>query len=441
MKPVNDTSFERFLRGEDGLSALLRELPTFEPPAQMAEDFAQAARVAQASHDAPSAALAVDILSFEPPAGMQADFARMAAKLQAEQAPRREAVIAQLARGDDAAEVLGGDISARTRDWLDRQQAAKAERPAVTPAHKPRFRWLPGLGLAASAALVAGVATQWLMRGEAPVDTVALNEAAPAAPSPLAIEAAKPTPPIIERAAHPDAPIARNQSAEASATSARDRQAYAEREEASRARAQDEQKRVAPQPEVLADATKSREEVAASAFAERRLAASAPAPAAAPVPPQAPPPPAVIAEVPAAEPVQERLAAAPPPPAVPAAKAAPMRARATADAAVASSAPPPVAQHSMAAAVAPARSDLPAESVLLATSPEQWLQALVRRTPLPPASLRLHVQSTTREDAVKFAEGLREALRRRDIATRVELTADEGVPADTVRIDAAGFLP
>ncbi|MEC5399841.1 hypothetical protein [Uliginosibacterium sp. H1] len=434
MKPVNDASFERFLQGEDGLSALLRELPAFEPPTRMEEDFAQAARVAQASHDAPSAALTDDILSFEPPAGMQADFARMAAKLQAEQAPRREAVIAQLARGDDAAAVLGGDISARTREWLDRQQAAKSERPVVVVARKPRFRWLPGLGLAASAALVAGVATQWLMRGEAPADNVALNEVPAAAPAQLAIESEKPVAPAAE-------PTVRNRSAGAPVASAQDRQASAERE-ASRTRAQDEEKRVASQPDAVADATKAREEIAAaSAFAERRLAAPAAAPA--PVPPQALPPPAVIVEVPAAEPMPESLAAAPPPPAAPApaAKAAPMRERAASDAAMASAPQSPAVQRATAAALAPVRSDLPVESVPLASSPEQWLQALVRRTPLPPASLRLHVQSTTQEDAMKFAEGLREALRRRDIATRVELTADEGIPADTVRIDAAGFLP
>ena len=115
-------AFEKFLHGEDRLARLLCELPVYSPSAEFEAAFARAARAAQAAQGArmatqtaaaatqtesttrptaPGAAPCEAIASaFEPPASLEASFLKMAARIDSAQAPRREAVLTGVAKGD-----------------------------------------------------------------------------------------------------------------------------------------------------------------------------------------------------------------------------------------------------------------------------------------------------------------------------------------------------
>ncbi len=142
--------FEQFLAGEDGISALLRALPAYAPPAGMDAWFVQAARAAAVAHAATTAGAAAKALQaqagaapviraagaqtfdFEPPASLHAAFAAAAAQADQAQASQRQAVQTQLARGGDAVQAVGAPLSAQARAWIDAQQHVElAERPTA----------------------------------------------------------------------------------------------------------------------------------------------------------------------------------------------------------------------------------------------------------------------------------------------------------------------
>ncbi|WP_407370194.1 hypothetical protein ABFU49_15810 [Xanthomonas campestris pv. campestris] len=129
--------FEQFLAGEDGISALLRALPAYAPPAGMDAWFVQAASVAHAATTAGAAAEApqaqagaapviraagAQTFDFEPPASLQAAFSAAAAQADQAQASQRQAVQTQLAHGVDAVQAVGAPLSAQARAWIDAQQ-------------------------------------------------------------------------------------------------------------------------------------------------------------------------------------------------------------------------------------------------------------------------------------------------------------------------------
>ncbi|WDJ48404.1 hypothetical protein JH286_06070 [Xanthomonas campestris pv. campestris] len=138
--------FEQFLAGEDGISALLRALPAYAPPAGMDAWFVEAARAASVAHaataaEAPQAqagsapvirAAGAQTFDFEPPASLHAAFAVAAAQADQAQASQRQAVQTQLAQGGDAVQAVGAPLSAQARAWIDAQQhAGLAERPTA----------------------------------------------------------------------------------------------------------------------------------------------------------------------------------------------------------------------------------------------------------------------------------------------------------------------
>lgn len=139
--------FEQFLAGEDGISALLRALPAYAPPAGMDAWFVQAASVAHAATTAGAAAEApqaqagaapviraagAQTFDFEPPASLQAAFSAAAAQADQAQASQRQAVQTQLAHGVDAVQAVGAPLSAQARAWIDAQQHVElAERPTA----------------------------------------------------------------------------------------------------------------------------------------------------------------------------------------------------------------------------------------------------------------------------------------------------------------------
>lgn len=152
--------FERFLAGEDRLSALLRALPAHEPGPTLEAAFLAAAARAQSAHDAVSQ-------GFDAPASLEANFLKMVRTVDAAQAPRREAVMQQLAQGEAAGTVLGSPVTPATTEWLRAQSTqvpARAEKPApVSPRQtRPRFGWRD-LGLTGAAAVVAALATQLIV--------------------------------------------------------------------------------------------------------------------------------------------------------------------------------------------------------------------------------------------------------------------------------------
>lgn len=143
------TLFEQFLAGEDGISAMLRALPAYAPPAGMDAWFVQAARAAAANAattagaatEAPQAqagsapvirAAGAQTFNFEPPASLHAAFAAAAAQADQAQASQRQAVQRQLAHGGDAVQAVGAPLSAQARAWIDAQQHVElAERPTA----------------------------------------------------------------------------------------------------------------------------------------------------------------------------------------------------------------------------------------------------------------------------------------------------------------------
>lgn len=200
---------DRFIAGEDRLSALLKAIPAFAPPAALAAAVAEAARAAQAeanrartvSASASAPDRATQPLTFAPPAELAAGVLQEAARVQAAQAARRDALLAKLAAGTSAEEALGGPVSEPTQAWLRLQARAHGE-PAARHAGRDTGelpgrrawspRWWRSLGLAASTIAVAGLATHIVLRqideGALPGDAAQVVEhreaAQPTAPAP-----------------------------------------------------------------------------------------------------------------------------------------------------------------------------------------------------------------------------------------------------------------
>ena len=186
---------ERFIAGEDRLSALLKALPPYPPPAALEAAVLAAARAAQEQagrHQAEAAAL-----PFAAPPALAAAVLEEAARLQAAQSARRDAVLARVAAGAAAEDVLGSRVGPDAAAWL-RAQAADSTRNAARPAtmeqstHAARARrWWRSLGLVASVAAVAGLTTSIVLRQ---IDDGALMPAGTAEMAATEMAAPAPTP-------------------------------------------------------------------------------------------------------------------------------------------------------------------------------------------------------------------------------------------------------
>lgn len=204
------SSFERFLAGEDRLAALLRALPAFAPPASLEASFLASAHTAQASVGAASgrefaannrshenqsaqrpspsiplpqgereASSGCAVQGFEPPVSLETSFLKMAASIDAAQASRREAILAQIAKGDSPQAALGADLQPATAEWL--QQRARPATPAKPgkPARKPvllGFSWFD-LRLAALALILSAVGTRLVLKHQPDTQQLAVQEA------------------------------------------------------------------------------------------------------------------------------------------------------------------------------------------------------------------------------------------------------------------------
>lgn len=159
------TAEERFIAGEGPLAALIRAQPAFEPPPQMLE------RVLAALDAAPSPA------GFEPPAALFDAVMAEAERLDAAQAPRREALLAELAAGKKASDALGAEVSPATAAWLAQQQPTPAPAPRM---RRRRWPWLAGISTALTAALAVSVALRMVQEPAPPAETAAMPATAPA---------------------------------------------------------------------------------------------------------------------------------------------------------------------------------------------------------------------------------------------------------------------
>ena len=154
---MSSSAFQRFMQGEDELSALLRQaLPAYEAPAGMEARFREQVQALQAGR-----AAAVTAMSFEAPASQSLAFARLAADVQSAQAPRRDAVLGQIRSGRPASEVLGAAISEQGLAWLQQQSrtAAPAQpAPAVrSPARRSMWMWGGGSAFASLLLMALGL--------------------------------------------------------------------------------------------------------------------------------------------------------------------------------------------------------------------------------------------------------------------------------------------
>ncbi|MBS1208542.1 MAG: Trk system potassium uptake protein TrkA [Proteobacteria bacterium] len=180
-------AFDKFVRGEDRLARLLHALPAFEPPASLEASFLASAHTAQT---AVGAAIRREFAAtgrscenpnaqpgFEPPASLEARFLKMAAKIDADQAPRREAILTQIAQGESPQAALGTALQPATADWLHTQ--ARQPRPTQKPARKAvwlGFSWFD-LRLAGLMGILAAVAVQLLLRFLPNPEQIAVREA------------------------------------------------------------------------------------------------------------------------------------------------------------------------------------------------------------------------------------------------------------------------
>lgn len=203
---------DRFIAGEDRLSALLKALPAYPPPPALEASVLAAARAAQQEagrHHADGAGL-----PFASPPALAAAVLEEAARLQAAQAARRDAVLARVAAGAAAEDVLGARLGPDGAAWL-RAQAADSTRNSAQPSATARLthaararRWWRSLGLVASVAAVAGLTTSVVLRqiddgALLPTGTAEMAAAEMAAPEPLPAASTAPSPPLPETAAAP----------------------------------------------------------------------------------------------------------------------------------------------------------------------------------------------------------------------------------------------
>lgn len=166
---------DRFIAGEDRLSALLRELTPFVAPESLGVAVGVAARALEArvaaeaeQRSATTSPPPLD-LTFAAPPSLSANVLREAARLQAAQAARRDAVFEQVRQGKEAADILGAPVGKDAQAWLRAQAEANEGTRRVAPTVQPNranpmSRWWKSLGLAASAFAVAGLATQIVLK-------------------------------------------------------------------------------------------------------------------------------------------------------------------------------------------------------------------------------------------------------------------------------------
>lgn len=345
---------ERFIAGEDRLCALLRQVPAFAPPASLEAAVMAAARAEQAARNAPAplpptalppkvrayaeqadAPADNDGQDFTPPAGLQASVMAQAARLQAAQAPRRNAVLEEVRRGDAPQSVLGAPVGEAAQAWLREQATQQAlDEQVAKPARGRRaWRWWPALGVLAGTLGVGVVSLQIVLRqldlrgGEitlpanvpAPVTDKPAKQAVvpkpateaplqPAAPAPQAEAAGEPASPRADAQAPPPpaqpAPAQASPSAPANAQPHRAHPAEAQAKAAPREADVLAQQRAPAPKESAPGVTRSLQPGAPPVPAMRAPAPMAaiapPAPIApiAPIPQIAPPAPAPAIEAP-----------------------------------------------------------------------------------------------------------------------------------------------
>ncbi|GAB2894029.1 hypothetical protein GCM10027046_23740 [Uliginosibacterium flavum] len=205
------SAFERFLAGEDRLAGLLQALPAYEPRAEFEAAFAAAARAAQTAHDvgaseagdlsldqgtrtiasfASSYKNQPDPQGFTPPASLEASFLKMAARIDAAQAPRRDALLADIAKGASPKAAIGAALQPATAKWLSAQATQTTPAKAAKPTRKPGwlgFSWFD-LRLAGLATILAAVGVQLVLKYQPSPQQVAVQDVfqealAPAAPT------------------------------------------------------------------------------------------------------------------------------------------------------------------------------------------------------------------------------------------------------------------
>lgn len=378
-------SFQSFLQGEDRLAALLRALPAYAPPASLERTFLAAARAAQreVEQGRPAAAPAATDFGFAPPPSLEANFRKLAASVDAAQATRREALLGEIAQGKSPAEALGVDVRAETAAWLARRAQEQAASPPVSKPPPPRswaflhWKWL---GLAASAAVVAAVATQVFLPQGDPNTELAMREAFEAARLPAESVPQVAIAPAAPASAKPAAPGLQAEAAKrsveraATAPQATMREALVAREAASEEARGAARATAEPKESLPGLPTESRQDAFSS--------------------PPAPPP---------------RQAA-------PTAKADTELARSAADAAppvvaAAPAAPAPLERRSMAAAPvpAPALSERARESYAVASAPKPVEPPALARAPVPAkiaAPVTESLRATLGDDPVVIAARL-----------------------------------
>jgi hypothetical protein len=157
------TAIERFIAGEDRLSAVLGAVPFFDAPATLASWMNRTARSVEDER-----AAAANPCVFEPSARLRDAVLQEAWALERAQTPRRQALRAALAREADIGKILGAPVAPATEAWLRdiwaRQE--KSPRAAAPPSPPARQRpwWKPGLafGTGLGAALLAVLAVRHL---------------------------------------------------------------------------------------------------------------------------------------------------------------------------------------------------------------------------------------------------------------------------------------
>ncbi|WP_323001656.1 hypothetical protein [Denitromonas sp.] len=144
---------DRFIAGAGPLAALIRAQPAFEAPPRMLE------HILAALDAAPSAT------GFDAPAGLFDAVMAEAERIDSAQAPRRDALLAELAAGKTADDALGASVSPATAAWLAGQQQPTNATP---PPRRRRWPWLAGLSTALTAALAVSVALRVVQEPAAP---------------------------------------------------------------------------------------------------------------------------------------------------------------------------------------------------------------------------------------------------------------------------------
>ena len=113
-------AIEEFIAGHGPLAAALRELPAFEPPARMGEEFQRML-----------ARVPAGVPAFEPPASLEAAVRGEIERQQATQSTRRDAVLAEVARGVDPATAFGARLSPATQAWVRGRSLTDGVSPAA----------------------------------------------------------------------------------------------------------------------------------------------------------------------------------------------------------------------------------------------------------------------------------------------------------------------